>query len=139
MTKNKERLTALSKGAKSRWLENAKKHKESEKWSGRSTKIALNVLEILRQKNMSKQDLAERMQVSAQYISKIVKGQENLTLETISNLESALGVEMIDIKDFSPKVQAKHWSDLAHTKTVQRSMAQSYRYKIAPCNYSYAC
>ena len=139
MTKNKERLTALSKGAKSRWLENAEKHKESEKWSDRSTKIALNVLEILRQKNMSKQELAERMQVSAQYISKIVKGQENLTLETISKLESALGVEMIDIKDFSPRIQARRWSDLAHTKTVQRSMEQSYRYKIAPYNYSYAC
>lgn len=139
MTKSNERLTALSKGAKSKWLENAGKRKESEKWSDRSTRIALNVLEILRQKNMSKQELAERMQVSAQYISKIVKGQENLTLETISKLESALGVEMIAIKDFSPKVQVKHWSDSAQTKTVRRSMEQSYRYKIAPNNYSYAC
>lgn len=139
MSNNKERLTALSKGAKSRWLENAEKRKESENWSDRSMKIALNVLEILRQKNLSKQELAKRMQVSAQYISKIVKGQENLTLETISKLESALGVEMIDIKDFSPKVQAKHWSDSAHTKTVQRRREQSSRFKAAPYPYSYAC
>lgn len=139
MTKNNERLTALSKGAKSRWLENAEKRKESEKWSERSTKIALNVLDILRQKNMSKQELADRMQVSAQYISKLVKGKENLTLETIAKLESALGVKMIDIKDFSSRVQVKHWSNVAHTKTIQRSMEQCYRYKIVPNSYSYAC
>ena len=139
MTKNNERLTALSKGTKSRWLENAEKRKESEKWSERSTKIALNVLEILRQKKMSKQELADRMQVSAQYISKIVKGKENLTLETISKLESALEVGLIDIKDYSSRIQVKHWSNVAHTKTIQRSMEQCYRYKITPDYYSYAC
>jgi plasmid maintenance system antidote protein VapI len=36
------------------------------------------------------------MQVSPQHINKIVKGQENLTLETITNLELALGIKIID-------------------------------------------
>jgi len=36
------------------------------------------------------------MNISPQQISKIVKGQENLTLETISNLEIALGIQIID-------------------------------------------
>ena len=35
------------------------------------------------------------MNVSPQQISKIVKGQENLTLETISNLEIALGIQIM--------------------------------------------
>jgi plasmid maintenance system antidote protein VapI len=38
------------------------------------------------------------MNISPQQISKIVKGQENLTLETISNLEIALGIQIIDEK-----------------------------------------
>lgn len=45
---------------------------------------------------LSQKQLAERMDVSPQQISKIVKGQENLTLETISNLEIALGIQIID-------------------------------------------
>lgn len=139
MTDNKERLIALSKGAKSKWLENANKRKVSEKWSGRSTKIALNVLEILRQKNMTKQELAEKMQVSAQYISKIIKGQENLTLETISKLESALEVEMIAIKDFSPMVQVKQWSSFTQTEVVQSSMEPSSLFKLTTFTFSYAC
>lgn len=139
MTKNNERLTALSGGQKSKWLENALKRKQNEQWSDRSTKIALNVLEILRQKNISKQELARRMQVSAQYISKIVKGQENLTLETISKLEAALEVEMIEVKDFSPMVQIKHWNTLGQAKTIQRGMGQDSRFKRATLNFSYAC
>jgi ribosome-binding protein aMBF1 (putative translation factor) len=36
------------------------------------------------------------MKVSPQQINKIVKGQENLTLETISKLEIALNIQLID-------------------------------------------
>jgi transcriptional regulator with XRE-family HTH domain len=33
--------------------------------------------------------------VSPQYVSKILKGSENMTLETIAKLEDALGVNLI--------------------------------------------
>jgi plasmid maintenance system antidote protein VapI len=39
------------------------------------------------------------MNISPQQISKIVKGQENMTLETISNLEIALGIQIIEEVD----------------------------------------
>lgn len=138
MSNKSKELVALSNGVKSKWLENAEARMASEAWSGKSTRIALNVLEILRQKGMSKQELAERMHVSAQYISKIVKGKENLTLETISKLEFALEVEMIDVKDFSPKVQVKRWNCLSHTETIQRRSEQDSKYKSSSFNYSYA-
>jgi transcriptional regulator with XRE-family HTH domain len=35
--------------------------------------------------------------VSAQYINKIVKGKENLTLDTICKLEQALEIELITV------------------------------------------
>jgi transcriptional regulator with XRE-family HTH domain len=46
---------------------------------------------------MSQKELAERIGVSPQQVSKIVKGNENLTLETISKLEAALGVPLIEV------------------------------------------
>jgi len=60
--------------------------------------IAVSVLDALKTQNLSQKDLAARMNVSPQQISKIVKGQENLTLENISNLENALGIQIIDEK-----------------------------------------
>jgi len=41
------------------------------------------------------------MGVSPQYVSKIVKGQENLTLETIDKKELALNVKILGVQDYS--------------------------------------
>jgi len=48
--------------------------------------------------------LADKMEVSAQYINKIVKGSENLSLETISKLENALGIQLIEVVGFSSSI-----------------------------------
>lgn len=37
------------------------------------------------------------MGVSPAYVGKLLKGQENLTLETISNIESVIGQSMVSI------------------------------------------
>ena len=39
--------------------------------------------------------LAEKMGCSQQYISKVLKGKENLSLETISKIESALEIDLV--------------------------------------------
>jgi transcriptional regulator with XRE-family HTH domain len=43
---------------------------------------------------LTQKTLAERMGCSQQYVSKILKGQENLSLETISKIEEALSLEL---------------------------------------------
>jgi len=40
------------------------------------------------------------MGVTPQYINKIVKGKENLTLETIAKIEKALGITLIEVPSF---------------------------------------
>jgi transcriptional regulator with XRE-family HTH domain len=56
---------------------------------------------------MTQKDLAERMNVSPQYISKIVKGAENLSLETITALEEALSVDLfLAISQYNASVRA---------------------------------
>ena len=49
------------------------------------------MLTLLEQKGWSQLRLAQEMGVSATQVSKIVKGQVNFTLESISRLELAIG------------------------------------------------
>jgi transcriptional regulator with XRE-family HTH domain len=80
------------------WKAKAKFRRDNRDWLKKSAAIAVRVLDALKAQNLSQKVLAERMSISPQQISKIVKGQENMTLETISNLEIALGIQIIDEK-----------------------------------------
>ena len=84
------------------WLEKAQWRQDNKEWLDRSAKIAVKILSQLRDnKKMGKspanqKELADLMGVTAQYINKVVKGNENLTLETISHLEDALQMPLLD-------------------------------------------
>lgn len=60
-----------------------------------SRKIALKVLMKLDELGMKQRELAERMQVSPQQISKIVSGNENLTIETQIKLQNILNIPIL--------------------------------------------
>ena len=70
----------------------------------RSHAIAFEVLEALDEKKLTQKKLAAIMNVTPQYVNNIVKGRENLTLETIAKLEKALGIELMTIVKFQRKV-----------------------------------
>ena len=82
-------------------MEKAKWRKENKIWLKHPQKIAVKILSNLREnkKNRvgitSQRQLAEVLGVTPQQINKIVKGKENLTLETISKLEQALSIKLI--------------------------------------------
>lgn len=94
---NLEKLNKIISDKKSTWLEEAKWREENEAWLSYSFAIAVRVLGTLRSKGITQKQLAERMKVSPQFINKVVKGQENLSLETITKLEAALEVKLIDV------------------------------------------
>lgn len=71
--------------------------RENRDWLLKSSKIALAIRRELRIRKMSQQDLAALMGVSPQYVGRVLKGRENLTLETISGFERALGVEIVPV------------------------------------------
>lgn len=79
----------------SRWMEKALWEEANEAWLDRSADIALRILTALHVWRISQKELAEKIGVSPQQVSKIVKGKENLTLETIARLEVALGVALL--------------------------------------------
>lgn len=49
----------------------------------------------MKQLGLIQKALAERMNCTQQYISKILKGKENMSLDTLSKLEKALGITLI--------------------------------------------
>ena len=49
----------------------------------------------MKQEGLIQKALAERMNCTQQYVSKILKGKENMSLDTLSKLEDALGINLI--------------------------------------------
>ena len=92
-----EHFKKLATGEDKTWVETTKWRSENKKWLQKSAAIALKVLRTLREKGLSQKDLAERLSISAQQVSKILKGNENLTLETITKLENALEIKLIEM------------------------------------------
>ncbi|GAA5225111.1 hypothetical protein GCM10025777_57420 [Membranihabitans marinus] len=92
---NKDKFLALVSQEKTDTIEKIKWRIQNRDWLERSQDIALKILQILREKNMSQKDLAQILDVSPQQVNKWVKGKENFRLDTISKLENALGTELI--------------------------------------------
>jgi ribosome-binding protein aMBF1 (putative translation factor) len=102
-----EKLSTLVSDQPSDWKAKAKYRRDNREWLKKSAAIAVRVMDALKAQNLSQKELAERMSISPQQISKIVRGQENLTLETISNLEIALGIQIIGEKAAQSKTLFK--------------------------------
>ena len=67
----------------------AKWRRENREWLRMSQSIALLVLDYLHTTGTTQKELAERMGVSPAYIAKVLKGGENLSLETICKLQNS--------------------------------------------------
>lgn len=92
-----DKLRRIASQNKSNWVEEAGELLAREGMLRKARQIALRVLQLLKEKNITQTELADRMHVSRQQVTKIVKGQENITLETIDKLEQALGATIITI------------------------------------------
>jgi ribosome-binding protein aMBF1 (putative translation factor) len=99
------KLSEIVSEEPSKWLEKAQQREANRDWIIKSAKIAVRILREIRDQkvtnNMSQKVLAEKLGVSPQYISKIVKGQENLSLDTICKIEKALGISLIEIPSYN--------------------------------------
>lgn len=73
-------------------------------WRTEASIIAFRILGILEQKGMTQRDLAAKMGKSPQWINKIVKGQQNLTIGTLKELETALAIPLFQIPVFRENV-----------------------------------
>lgn len=96
----KRKLKAITSDTPSAWREKANFRSGNPWLREYSSKIARSILSALAEKGISQVKLAEALNISPQQISKIVKGHENLTLETIYKLSKALNVELISFPGY---------------------------------------
>ena len=68
----------------------------NKEWLSYSQKIAMMMLDKMEELGITQKAVAERMGCSQQYISRVLKGSENLSIETIFKIESALGLQILE-------------------------------------------
>ena len=79
----------------SKWREEAEYRRRNARWLRYSAMIALQVRDRMSQIGMTQVVLAEKLGCTQQHISMLLKGKNNLTLETIAKLEEALDFDII--------------------------------------------
>jgi transcriptional regulator with XRE-family HTH domain len=89
-------IKKINKNEGADWAQKVAYRRENKKWLGYSRKVALRILAAMEDiPNMNQKKLAESLNVSPQHISKITKGEENLTLKTIAAISEVLNTELI--------------------------------------------
>ncbi len=95
MSRAIEFLEAHQSPTPSRWREDAQWRRDNEYWLQYSQYITLQVLRAMDEQSVTQVELAKRMGCTQQYVSNLLKGCSNMTLETIARLENALSIDLI--------------------------------------------
>ena len=90
-----EILEAHHSGTGAGWRENAQWRKDNEFWLTYARHITLQVLRSMDEQSITQAELARRMGCTQQYVSNLLKGCSNMTLETIARLEKALDLDLL--------------------------------------------
>ncbi len=84
------------------WKDDVVFYEKNKEWLNRSAKIAIKILRTLRKNSeegkfpASQKELSELLKISPQQVNKIVKGSENLTIETICKIENVLNIHVFE-------------------------------------------
>lgn len=97
MTFNLEKLANIAKPQSEKEKEQARYRKENRDWLRMSQEIALCLHYYLRKAGLTQKELADKMGVSAVYAGKLLKGGENLTLETICKIQKVIGEDLVTV------------------------------------------
>lgn len=82
--------------APSRFVENAAWRKENASWLRWSRKVALAIIDYMQENGLKRADVAKRLGVSPQYVSKLLSGTENSRSGPRTSLLKALQILRIN-------------------------------------------
>lgn len=125
---NKEKFIALVSAETTNTVAKNRDRIKNRAMLRESQNIALKVLDKLEEIRWSQRKLAKEMGVTPQQITKIVKGQENLTLETQTKLQSILKIPIL--ASYYENIEEKSISEVAITAT-ERYIAPKTRVNLA--------
>ncbi|MBC7553592.1 MAG: helix-turn-helix transcriptional regulator [Taibaiella sp.] len=95
MTTNKEKLLELVAEDDTSLLKEIESRIKNRSLLRESFSIAIKVLARLDELNWTQKELAEKLGVTPQQVNKIVKGKQNLTLESLIKLQSLLDIPLL--------------------------------------------
>ena len=79
----------------SMWREEAQWRRENRDWLRYSQRIAILLLLYMKKEGLTQAAMAECIGCTLQYVSKLLKGTENLTIETIAKIERATNQKLM--------------------------------------------
>lgn len=130
----KEKFLTLVSNEETNTVAKAKDRIAKRAYSRMAKSIAIAILARLEALNWKQIDLAEKMEVSPQQISKWLKGDENLTLETIANLSKVLEYDLIAVNktDLNSKEEI-----ISSKKVFANNNVQELTFQL-PCTLDYS-
>lgn len=81
----------------SRFMEEAAWRKENASWLKWSRQLALTLINYMQDNGLKRADLAMRLEVSPQYVSRLLSGTENLSFKSLANIENRLGISCLQM------------------------------------------
>lgn len=120
---NKEKFLSLVSEEDTKTIENVSARIKNRAMLRESQKIALKVMGKLDALGWTQKDLADKMEVSPQQISKIVSGKENLTIDTQVKLQNVLDIPLL-ASYYEQKITNIHQQILIQEKKVDSITAQ---------------
>lgn len=88
-------LEAHESETPSRFTEEASWRKDNASWLRWSRHLAVTLIGYMQDNGLKRADLAVRLGVSPQYVSKLLSGTENLSFKSIANIEDRLGISCL--------------------------------------------
>ena len=79
----------------SQFEEEARWRQENEIWLRMSRSVVLTIVDYMQENQLSRAEMAKILNVSPQYLSRILSGTENFSLKSIAKIEAALGVSCL--------------------------------------------
>ncbi|MBQ9665832.1 MAG: helix-turn-helix transcriptional regulator [Bacteroidaceae bacterium] len=86
-------LESHQSGEESTFEADAQWRQENAAWLRRSRSVALAIIDYMQDNGLSRNDVAVRLDVSPQYVSKILSGKVNFSFKSVADIEERLGIE----------------------------------------------
>ena len=89
-------LEAHQSNKPSIFIEDAKWRQENEVWLRWSRRIALSIVDYMQENGLTRSDIANKLGVTPQYVSKILSGSTNFSFKSIAEIERKLGISCME-------------------------------------------
>lgn len=135
MAFHKDKLDALVTPRSEAAIRRAENRKRNRDALRKSQEIALVLHYHLRSKGMTQKELADKLGVTPVYVGKLLKGGENLTLETICKLEQCIGENLVSVcKPYVSAVAVARATTLCFSADAEKS--EKYRETVQLNKYN---